>query len=179
MVLSGIYLSFATETYYRISRLWKKRIVFRYGCELMYWISQTMLLYAVLYRVNYGQLRLYIFLACFCGVSIYIVLFQRSYKRVLEWLIETGQKIAKKLLRFFYVLLFNPLYRLVRFLLQIVRFIFVYSYRFILSLINILFFPLRRLLRFAKIKFVKKLEKGTQTRSICSTIKDKLIKWFK
>ncbi len=53
-----------------------------------FWLTQTMLLYYVLFRVNSGELRFYVFLACLLGFSMYQGLAARPYKAFLEHIIR-------------------------------------------------------------------------------------------
>src|SRR5690625_5859173 len=63
MVVSGFYLGIALETFRRFSPLWRHRPVLVYIFEVSFWLIQTFIIFYVLYKVNAGELRVYIFLA--------------------------------------------------------------------------------------------------------------------
>lgn len=105
MIIGGIYIGFAQDTYRRFARLWQKSRLLVYLLEILFWLSQTVLLFYVLFRINDGEVRFYIFLACLLGFSIYVVLLQQIYLRVLDWL----TRIVKRTLLFFIRLFTAPL----------------------------------------------------------------------
>ncbi|WP_067729681.1 spore cortex biosynthesis protein YabQ [Oceanobacillus damuensis] len=84
MVSSGFYLGIIQETFRRFTPYWKNNIFLTYFLEISFWITQTAIIFYVLYRVNAGELRLYIFLACLLGFSIYQVFAKAIYRRILE-----------------------------------------------------------------------------------------------
>jgi spore cortex biosynthesis protein YabQ len=88
MTAGGIYLGMARDTYTRFSLLWKKRKFFNYVMESSFWITQTFILFYVLFLVNGGELRLYIFLACLLGYAMYQVIAAKLYRKLLEFIIR-------------------------------------------------------------------------------------------
>src|SRR5699024_4293439 len=88
MVLSGLYLGMALETFRRFSPLWRKNKFLVYFLEICFWLVQTLIIFYVLYRVNAGELRLYIFVACLLGFATYQALIASLYKRLLEQVVK-------------------------------------------------------------------------------------------
>src|SRR5690625_6791910 len=86
MIISGIYIGIATETYNRVKRIWKTKPSLRMSLEIIYWLVQTFILYTALYYVNNGEIRFYVFLTVLCGYSIDIVLFFKLYQCLLEYI---------------------------------------------------------------------------------------------
>src|SRR5690625_1289933 len=74
MTSGGFYLGVVLDTFRRFASSWKNRIIFSYVMETSFWLTQVIILFYVLFRVNGGELRLYIFLACLLGFTIYQVL---------------------------------------------------------------------------------------------------------
>src|SRR5699024_5518630 len=64
MIAGGVYLGFAFETYRRLTRGLRKNWLFLYVLELGFWFIQTAVLFYILFKVNEGELRIYVFLAC-------------------------------------------------------------------------------------------------------------------
>jgi|SRR5690625_2476621 len=180
MILGGIYLGFATETYRRIAISWQNKPVLTYFLEITYWILQTCVLFFVLYQVNNGELRIYIFIACLLGFSIYKVLFQKIYQRVLEWIIKIVVTIVTGLIKLIHTLIVHPVLWLGHLVIRIISSIIQFSYRFLLMLMKILFYPFKPLFHFSQKVIPKKIQKKvTTTLSFCSTIITKLGKWLK
>lgn len=88
MVLSGVYLGMALETYQRFSKWWAKNNVISFIVEILFWVCQTCLLFYILYNINSGELRIYTFIACALGFSMYKLLFQEAYRYLLAVLIR-------------------------------------------------------------------------------------------
>lgn len=95
MVLSGIYLGLAQDTFRRISVHWKKRPIISYSFEIGFWLLQTLIVFYVLFLVNSGEIRFYIFLACLLGFSFYQALLKTIYRQMLERLISVFRAIYK------------------------------------------------------------------------------------
>src|SRR5690625_7413437 len=87
MIIGGLYLGIARDTYLRFTPYWRQRIILKYVFEIAFWMIQTLLLFYILFRVNPGDLWFYVFLACLLGVSLFIVFFVSLYKKLLELMI--------------------------------------------------------------------------------------------
>src|SRR5699024_5655404 len=84
MIAGGVYLGCAFETYRRLTRGLRKSWLFLYVLELGLWFIQTAVLFYMLFKVNGGELRIYVFLACLLGYSMYVVIFQKRHQQILE-----------------------------------------------------------------------------------------------
>src|SRR5699024_6032122 len=85
MILSGRYIEILKDTSRRMFISSHIPSVLRFFFKIIYWVSQTIIVYFILYKVNIGLLRFYIFLACLLGFSMYVVLVRAAYIIVLEW----------------------------------------------------------------------------------------------
>ncbi|WP_264371386.1 spore cortex biosynthesis protein YabQ [Virgibacillus necropolis] len=85
------------DTFRRASSHWKNSVFLTYFMEISFWLSQTLFLFYILYRVNAGELRFYVFVACLLGFATYQALAASSYKKMLEHMIQ----IALSIYRFF------------------------------------------------------------------------------
>ncbi|MHA6252894.1 spore cortex biosynthesis protein YabQ [Oceanobacillus sp. CAU 1775] len=120
MVLSGVYLGIIQSTFQRFSVYWKKRNILKYVLEISFWVLQTVIIFYILFRVNAGELRLYVFLACLLGFSFYQALLKGYYLRLLEVLIRIGKKVLFIIERILYVLIFKPIQLLAVLVISIV-----------------------------------------------------------
>lgn len=109
MTLGGFYLGISLDTFRRFSYFWHNRIVWKYMCECLFWLLQTFILFYVLYIVNAGELRFYIFVACLFGFSIYQALFASIYKKWLEKCLSICRVVVCFLLRFIKTIFIQPI----------------------------------------------------------------------
>ncbi len=105
MIVGGIYLGMANETLRRFAPYWQRSVVLTYGIESLFWLIQTGLLYYALFQINYGELRLYLFVALIFGFLCYQQFFRTVYKTLLEF----GIKIVKSLLLILYKIIIVPI----------------------------------------------------------------------
>jgi len=171
MVVGGIYLGFANETFRRFSVMWKKRVILVYLFEIIFWVIQTSILFYVLYQVNHGEIRFYIFLACLLGFSIYVVLFQSFYRRFLEILIQIVKQAAYITVRTIQELLIEPVKWLLALIVTIAMYVLDIGLTIIFFLLKIVFYPISLCGKLAKRMLPESfLKKITKFRSIYSTI---------
>lgn len=176
MVLGGFYLGVAHETHRRFSPYWKNKLVLSYVLELSFWLSHTFLLFFLLYQVNGGELRVYVFVACLLGFSIYQVFAVSLYRRLLERLIQFILYIARICRRIFKALVINPLKWVLYLLIMVIQIIFL-----------VIYYPLKLILHPVKwllIKIYNVLPKRfrkiiTKRVRFYSTMKDKYLTWMK
>ncbi len=171
MTISGLYVGFATETYRRLSVAWKNRRVFMYLSEISYWLLQTCILFYVLYQVNNGEMRVYIFLTCLFGYSVYVVLFRSVYKRVLEIIIKIVVAMVEGLIKAVYTLFIQPMIWIVQALITVFLFFLQLLYWILKIVLYVLLYPLRILLSILKKLIPEKVKnKITKLARFCSTI---------
>lgn len=173
MVISGIYLGIARETFQRFSPIWQKNIFIIYLLEILFWFLQTIIIFFVLYKVNYGELRIYTFLSVLLGYSIYVVMFRAIYKRLLTLLIKFTRYVIRIIHRMITIFIVRP----IKFIVHIVIMLLMGILTILLKLINILFYPVKRLFKKINIPLPKrKFNLSNKLSDIYSTIKDKLKK---
>ena len=180
MVIGGVYLGFATETFRRLSVSWKQNKVLTYLLEISYWIIQTCLLFFVLFQVNNGELRVYIFLACLFGFSIYQVLFKEIYKQLLEWIIKVVKAIITGIINIVQTVIIRPIQWIIQLVVAIILYILRICYRLFLFVLKIIFYPFRSLFSYIE-KFIPEKIKNIISKSFafCSTIINKFNKVIK
>src|SRR5690625_4617312 len=180
MIVGGIYLGIATETFRRISVVWRKWTFLIYFLEIGYWIFQTCLLFFVLYQVNNGELRVYIFLACLLGFSMYQVLFKATYQRILEWIIKVIVTVTNGIIKVIDTMIVRPIKWIIMVLVRTIQYILTICYRILLFIGKIMFYPVQFLISFIKKRIPEKTSnKINKSLTICSTIIYKFKKWLK
>ena len=109
MIGMGSFYGAALDTYNRfLKRSQRKRwIVFIH--DVLFWVIQGLLIFYVLFLVNEGEFRFYLFLALFCGFSAYQALFQKLYCHSLEIFIKIVISIYKFCIKSFQILIFIPI----------------------------------------------------------------------
>lgn len=139
MVIGGFYLGIAHDTYERFAYLWRNKRLFAYLFATIFWLSQAAIIFMLLYRANYGELRVYIFLACLLGFSIYQLLAANLYRKLLNGILTLLRKLFTFLFTIFKVVIIYPLQLLIRILVMLLK---VLS-NIILSIINLLLLPFK------------------------------------
>lgn len=176
MMAGGFYLGIAHDTFRRISSYWRQRNLLRYFFEISFWMTQTLLLFYILYRVNAGELRVYIFIACLLGFSMYQAIFSTLYKKVLEMIIRICLKtyhFCKKVIHFFIIIPIRGLFYLILLIFQ-----FIIS--ILLFLIKIVFTPLWGITKFGFSLLPKKIQRNIRKlMRFYSIIKNTSIKWIR
>ncbi|MFC2948837.1 spore cortex biosynthesis protein YabQ [Virgibacillus sediminis] len=147
MVLSGFYLGIIHDTFRRLAIYWRNRVLLSYFLEICFWLAQTGIIFYILFRANGGELRLYIFLACFLGFAAYQALAADVYKRVLEYLIQWFAAVWRFFKRTVQVLLFTPVKWMVLFLAAVLLWLAKLLGIILLSLWKVAITPIYWLLR--------------------------------
>ncbi len=128
MIGMGSFYGAALDTYNRfLKRSQRKRwIVFIH--DVLFWVIQGLLIFYVLFLVNEGEFRFYLFLALLCGFSAYQALFRKLYCHSLEILIKIIISIYKFCIKSFQVLIFIP-----------IKWVIVTAFAFLLWCLKVLF----------------------------------------
>ncbi|AXF56602.1 spore cortex biosynthesis protein YabQ [Salicibibacter kimchii] len=91
--------------------------------DLFFWVVQALLVFYVLFQMNQGDLRIYVFLSILLGFFIYWQTARPFFLRVLEVLISIVETIYSMILKVLYLFLWTPvvwLYKGIKQLLTIV-----------------------------------------------------------
>lgn len=172
MVISGIYLGMARETFQRCSPIWRRHIVFIYVAEILFWFLQTVIIFFILYSVNYGELRVYTFLSLLLGYSIYVVIFQSLYKRLLTLFIKFLRFLIRVIHRIITIFIIRPL----QFIIKVITTILLSIFSLLMYVINLLLYPVKFIFKKLNSKLPKNNFFINKLTTIYSIIKDKLKK---
>ncbi len=109
MIGMGSFYGAALDTYNRfLKRSERKRwIVFIH--DVLFWVIQGLLIFYVLFLVNEGEFRFYLFLALLCGFAAYQSLFKKLYQSSLELFIKIVINIFKFCVKSFQILILLPI----------------------------------------------------------------------
>lgn len=180
MVLGGFYLGIIQDTYRRIAIYWKGNTFFKYFMEIGFWLSQTMILYYVLFRVNSGELRFYVFVAAFLGFAIYQVIAATLYKRLLEHIIRIIATIYRFIERTVQVLLIKPVTFIIQLVITTVLFTLQFLLKLVLFIAKLIVSPFLWVLRILfKLLPESIQEKLNKLAGFYSTIENTCKKWMK
>ncbi|MEE3955409.1 spore cortex biosynthesis protein YabQ [Peribacillus frigoritolerans] len=155
MIGMGSGFGAALDTYSRfLNRSERKRwIVFIH--DFLFWIIQGLLIFYVLFLVNEGEFRLYLFLALLCGFSAYQALFKGFYQRFLEFLIILVIKLARFIANSVHMLIFLPIKWVIVSILAIIigigKFVLTlltWAGKILLFILNIFWKPLKWILTY-------------------------------
>ncbi|MFK2826954.1 spore cortex biosynthesis protein YabQ [Bacillus sp. B190/17] len=123
MVAMGILFGALLDTYQRFLKRPNRSRIIAFFTDIMFWCSFGLLIFYCLYRVNFGEIRLYIFLALLCGYSAYQALFKSLYLKLLEQTILIIVNIFLFLKRCFYFLIILPIKIIIKIVLVFITFI--------------------------------------------------------
>jgi spore cortex biosynthesis protein YabQ len=153
MAAMGSYLGAAIDTYNRFLFRSKRKSWLVFLNDIFFWILQGLIFFYVLFVINQGELRFYIFLAILCGFAAYQSLLKRGYARVLEIIITMIISIYRYAVKIFLMLIYRPIVSLLLGCVSLITIIgkglFVlvkWTIQFIWMIIKILFTPVKWLL---------------------------------
>ncbi|WP_442865234.1 spore cortex biosynthesis protein YabQ [Alkalihalobacillus sp. CinArs1] len=119
MVAMGVWLGIAMDTYSRFLHPRKSKSLWLYLNDVVFWLLQGLLTFYVLFIVNEGTLRLYVFLALLCGYAAYRALFQQLYRNSLERMIIITVNVANVVKSLFTNLVYRPVLFILKLLLSL------------------------------------------------------------
>ncbi|WHZ03248.1 spore cortex biosynthesis protein YabQ [Neobacillus sp. YX16] len=88
--------------------------------DLLFWVIQALIIFYILFLVNNGELRFYIFVALLCGFAAYQSLFKGIYLRLLEFIIKTVIAIYRFMRKAFQLLIYKPVLGLIQLVISII-----------------------------------------------------------
>ncbi|MEH7115160.1 spore cortex biosynthesis protein YabQ [Neobacillus niacini] len=100
--------------------------------DLLFWVIQALIIFYILFLVNNGELRFYIFIALLCGFAAYQSLIKGLYLKFLEMMINTIIAIYRFMRRTFHLIIYKPVLGL----FQLVISSFILLGRGLLSLVQ-------------------------------------------
>lgn len=159
--------------------------------DLMFWVIQALIIFYILFLVNNGELRFYIFVALLCGFAAYQSLFKGIYLKLLEAMIRSVIALYQFLRRAFQLLIYKPVVGIIQLLISIIILLGRGTFSLVKFILKVLLFILKvlwvpivkiililwKLLPKSIKKYVEKLY--NKTAGIFMEIKNYLVKWSK
>ncbi|QQK78547.1 spore cortex biosynthesis protein YabQ [Salicibibacter cibi] len=108
MMMTGAVIAAQLDVYHRClprkaKKKWPQALF-----DLLFWVVQAILVFYVLFQMNLGDLRIYVFLSILLGFLIYWQTVRPLFLRVLEVLIRIVETIYSMILKIFYLFLWTP-----------------------------------------------------------------------
>jgi spore cortex biosynthesis protein YabQ len=159
--------------------------------DLLFWVIQALIIFYILFLVNNGELRFYIFVALLCGFAAYQSLFKGIYLKLLEAMIRSVIALYQFIRRAFQLLIYKPVVGIIQLLISIIILLGRGTFSLVKFILKVLLFILKVLwVPIAKIiiiiwkllpksikKYVEKLY--NKTAGIFMEIKNYLLKLIK
>src|SRR4051795_10368202 len=191
MISMGVFFGAALDTYNRFLQRRKRKSWLVFINDILFWLFQGLFIFFVLFHVNQGELRFYIFLALLCGFASYQSILKQVYLKCLEKLISIVIAIFRFFVKLVRLLVYKPIQILISVLVSTIMmigksllFLLKGSIRCILSITRVLCMPIMWiLLLFWKLlpkglkKFVEKLY--NKLAGNFEIVKNNIIKWIK
>lgn len=123
MIGMGSYFGASLDTYqYFLKRPERNKwIVFIH--DILFWLLQSLLVFYVLFMVNQGEIRFYLFLALLCGFAAYQALLKKAYMSLLGIIITVCLAIFRFIYKLVRVFIMAPVLFLVHVVLVLLRFL--------------------------------------------------------
>ncbi|MEH7125111.1 spore cortex biosynthesis protein YabQ, partial [Bacillus sp. JJ1773] len=108
MIGMGSVFGAALDTYNRFLKRSNRKSWIVFINDILFWVVQGLAIFYILFIVNRGELRFYIFIALLCGFAAYQSLFKGLYVRLLEISISVIVAIYRFLLKLFHYMIYKP-----------------------------------------------------------------------
>ena len=165
MIGMGSYFGAALDTYTRFLKRSNSRAWLIFINDFLFWLIQGLIIFYVLFLVNEGELRLYLFLALLCGFAAYQALFKTIYKKMLELSIDSFIKTVQLFNKIVQTLIISPIkwiitssILLLAGIVKLVFSIFKWIFKVVLSILLVFLKPVFWLFEIFWNKLPKKLK---------------------
>lgn len=153
MIAMGSIFGASLDTYNRFLQRGKRKKWIVFINDVMFWLIQGLAIFYILFLVNYGEIRFYIFIALVCGFAAYQALMKNIYVKLLEAIINAIIAIYQFIQRLFMSLIFHPIKWIVlaiitlsitlgKVLLSLVKMII----KMLLWVLKVIFYPIKWIL---------------------------------
>lgn len=116
MVGMGFLFGVFFDTYIRFFNKYRQNRLIISMYDLIFWIVQALLLFFVLYKVNFGEIHFYLLLALLCGYSCYQACFKKIYQKILEMVIWNVRLCVRFVIKIIKLMIIRPLHLLLIFI---------------------------------------------------------------
>ncbi|TCN17661.1 spore cortex biosynthesis protein YabQ [Mesobacillus foraminis] len=109
MIGMGSLFGASLDTYNRFLQRHKRKTWIIFINDILFWVYQGLSVFYVLFSVNQGELRFYIFIALLCGFAAYQSLIKRLYLKILDWVISLAVASYRLSVKIVFTLIYRPL----------------------------------------------------------------------
>ncbi|HAQ08447.1 MAG TPA: spore cortex biosynthesis protein YabQ, partial [Bacillus bacterium] len=109
MIGMGSLFGASLDTHNRFLNRTKRKSWIVFINDILFWLFQGLSIFYVLFSVNMGELRLYIFLALLCGFAAYQSLFKSIYLKGLELAISISINVYGVIVKAIMFFIVRPL----------------------------------------------------------------------
>ncbi|MDF2607605.1 MAG: spore cortex biosynthesis protein YabQ [Bacillales bacterium] len=109
MIIMGIFLGVSIDSYKILLRRKFSSKISKFINDIFFWLIYCIILFLVLFYINEGALRFYVFLAIACGFSIYKSLLESLYITLLTKTIKIIESIYKVLIKILRKFILSPI----------------------------------------------------------------------
>ncbi|MEG9298870.1 spore cortex biosynthesis protein YabQ [Mangrovibacillus sp. Mu-81] len=120
MIGMGALFGATLDTYNRFLNRSQRRRWLVFLNDLLFWVLQALAIFYILFSVNFGELRFYIFIALLCGFAGYQALLKQGFLHLLEKLILFFISLYNLLVSMVKKLVYSPIKWLVVLLITLV-----------------------------------------------------------
>ena len=120
MISMGSFFGATLDTYNRFLKRGSRKRLIVFINDVLFWLLQGLLIFYILFLVNFGEIRFYIFVALLCGFAAYQALMKTTYLKLLEISIDLIVAIANYISHLFMTIVYSPIKWLVILLITVV-----------------------------------------------------------
>ncbi|MCJ7843029.1 spore cortex biosynthesis protein YabQ [Lederbergia sp. NSJ-179] len=119
MVGMGSFFGASLDTYQRFLKRGSRHNIIVFLNDILFWLLHGVIIFYVLFLVNFGEIRFYLVLAILCGFAAYQALIKGIYLRILEGIISFFKATWSFIQKLFLILIYRPIKGMVLLLFSI------------------------------------------------------------
>lgn len=190
MIGMGCVFGASLDTYQRFIKRTKRKGWIVFFNDILFWLLQGLAVFYILFIINQGELRFYIFIALLCGFAAYQSMLKNLYLKALEIFISFVIAIYRFIVKFVTIAIIRPIEGIITALIaviimlgKLILFVLKCIGKVILFLLNIIFMPIKWLFqlmwKLLPIRVKKVVEKFyRKSEGIFISIKNYVVKQF-
>ncbi|WP_053368685.1 spore cortex biosynthesis protein YabQ [Bacillus sp. FJAT-27245] len=153
MVSAGVGFGAMLDTYQRFLNRPKRKNWITFINDILFWVVQALIVFYILFHVNKGEIRFYIFIALMCGFAAYQALLKGAYLWLLDRVIHAAAVAGSIVAKTVRLLIFKPVAGLAQLAIALILLLF----KAVLSLLRLLLRTAYFLVRILILYPVKKI----------------------
>ncbi|MBH0231830.1 spore cortex biosynthesis protein YabQ [Halobacillus yeomjeoni] len=180
MIGGGMFVGASLDTFERLFYKRNKKSWLEIIYQLGFWLFQAAFLFYILYLANYGELRVYVFIALVCGFSAYRAMLQPIYLNILEFLIKFCMAIYRIVKKTFYYFVVWPVKSIIFLIFSLLLVVYKILLKGIIIIFLVAFYPIKLVLRLIWRLLPKSMKKHLrQIAGFLGKMKNTLSTWVK